>query len=147
MADWVANGIALIALIVSGVSISLSIKQNQRLNQQGNVDESRRFFVTLYDKIKDVSRIDPMNPIGPDVRTSINVMELVALCWEANIVDKRMVELSFLNEFIIIYEQINQTQVIIPGMNKTGTELLNGAPAIGRLYAEIKRLQTQQARI
>jgi len=115
----------------------------ERLSRDEATVESRRFFSILWEKYILLSKINPQSPIEPDVRRAINTFELIALCWQANVVDKEMVVLSFGADYNLICGQIEQS-VEVPGTGKSGAELLNEHPSIMRVRTEIN--EKRQAR-
>ena len=119
----------------------------ERLNRQESDFEKKRFITVLWDKMATVSNISRDEPIEADVRYAVNTLELVSLCWQAGIVDKRMVILSFGRLFDSLYIQIEQISERLPGCGKTGHELLTQNPAISAVRRQIRERLEQQGEI
>ena len=120
--------------------------QTQIEDQEEDLDR-RRFFVPLWEKMNTVKRINSSEPIGPQVRNANNVFSLVALSWEAGIVDKKMVVLAFRTTFEEVYEDIMQITQPIKEFNRTGPEIIRSSPEVTRLYDEIKKSRLDQSRM
>jgi hypothetical protein len=55
--------VSALALILSGVSLFLTLRQGAKQKEKEGTLESRRFIVPLWDKLVGVRRIDPHKPI------------------------------------------------------------------------------------
>ena len=152
--------IALLSLIISFISVSIAAfaiyrtgiqAEKQRafqvkLNEDDKVIANRRFFTVLWDKMTDLNYINPQSPVGPDVRKAVNTLEAVAMSWQAGIIDKPMVLLSFGKLFEELYNQINQISSV-PGTNKSGLELLTQNRAVPAVHKEIQDALNKQGSI
>jgi hypothetical protein len=136
------------ALLSAYISWTISKRQTalqEKLDEKETTLENRRFFTTaLWDKMSDLNNISPTQPIGPDVRKAVNTLEAVSLCWQAGIVDKRMVIISFGHLFDELYNQIDHITGEVPGLRKTGHELLMQNPAVPLVHEEIRRELNKQ---
>lgn len=114
----------------------------ERLNSEANKLDSRRLFVTaLWDKMINVSDIDPEEPIGPDVRKAVNVLEVVALCWHSGVVDKDMVVMSFGPLYEDLYQKIKRINVVpekADGTGRSGHDLLSRNRVIDVVQQQIR---------
>jgi hypothetical protein len=158
-----ADVIAVIALVVSSLlsiaalvmTIILGRKQEklqkdlatsdgslqQKIRDEVALSDRRRFFsTTLWDRIIGIKDIDPANPVGPDIRKAVNVLEAVAMAWETDTVDRDMVLVSFGHLYNNFYDKISRT-VIVPAENNgsgpSGLDLLNSNPVIGKINRKI----------
>lgn len=119
----------------------------ERIRKDETTEASRRFVLDLWDRINGISEIDPQQPIGPDVRRALNALELIAMCWEGNIADKKMVELMFGKMYRNMYTAIRQIAQV-PGMNSSGARLLDeGPPTIHLVYEELQKKYSEQGKI
>jgi len=62
----------------------------------------------------------------------VNALGLVGVCYGGDIIDKAVVERTFRNTFITLYEEINQLPDL-PGLHKNGPKLLSENRAAMRL--------------
>lgn len=141
----IAAVVSSVSVVVSIISVRLVNKQaieqkalQERLNDQESNFEKKRFIISLWDKMTAISSINPGKPVEVDVRNAVNTLELVSICWQAGIVDKRMVVLSFGNLFNSLYVQIEQIHQRLPGCGRTGHELLSHNPAISAVRNQIR---------
>jgi hypothetical protein len=118
----------------------------ERLRKDEASDSKRRFVIDLWDRISGTSDIDPQNPVGPDVRRALNAMELIAMCWEGNIVDHEMVERIFGKMYRNLYNQIRQCQSV-PGSNGSGQYLLDENPTIIRVHRELEDMVSNRGKL
>lgn len=158
-----ADVIAVIALVVSSLlsiaalvmTIILGRKQEklqkelaakdgelqQKIRDEVALSDRRHFFsTTLWDRMIGITDIDPANPVGPDIRKAINVLEAVAMTWEMDTVDRDMVLASFGHLYNDFYDKISRT-VTVPtkndGTGPSGLDLLNSNPVIGKINRKI----------
>ena len=90
-----------------------TVELQERLQRDETIDAKRRFVIDLWDRIGGISDINPQVPIGPDVRKALNALELIAMCWEGNIVDKEMVERIFGKMYRGFYNSISPPDTFI----------------------------------
>lgn len=138
--------IAVIAIVRTGFHAKSQRDLQQKLSDDEKVTANRRFFTVLWDKMTELNYINPQSPIGPDVRKAVNTLEAVAMCWQAGIIDKQMVVISFGKLFEELYNQINQI-ALVPGINKSGHELLTQNRAVPLVHKEIQDELNKQGRI
>lgn len=110
--------------------------QKELDSQKGDV-EKKRFTMLLWDKADKLKYIDPSTPIGPIIRDAVNALEIIAQCWENNLVDKNMVIISFGKVYEKTYDDIGKV-TDVPGYNRSGTDFLNSNRVIQRVYDEIQ---------
>jgi hypothetical protein len=103
--------------------------------------------VDLWPYLIDINRIDPETSAPEEIRKAVNTLELVALCWEANIIDKQIIQRTFESTYINIYEQVESVTRKLPKLERTGRELLNENPAAIGLYRNLKQTQVDRSRI
>jgi len=156
----------ILALIGAGVAIVISIvalwSSWRQAREQANLEielaakdaelqrsirdevarsDKRRFFsTTLWDRMIGVSDIDPADPVGPDIRKAVNLLEAVAMSWEADIVDRQMVLVSFGHLYNDLYDKVKRTNVVpeaADGSGPSGSALLNSNPFIEKINNQI----------
>lgn len=103
---------------------SMQIHKRQQLLQQ------RQLILPLWEYMVGVNAIDPEKPVAEDVRRVINSLELVAVCWEAGIVDSEVLHRTFAQTFVDSCNQIERT-----GRVQIGTQVLTGAEILARTHA------------
>lgn len=133
--------VAAIAALI-GLILSYLIHRNQqslakKLHESQQLLTQRQLLVPLWGYISGLNEIDPQSPITPDVVKAINTLELVALCCEGAMIDEKVIKRTFSYGFISLYQQIESCNKI-PGLNKTGKELLLEAKAAGLFYKKLE---------
>ena len=117
------------------------------LADKDSISTRRAALVELWPYLIDIHRIDPEKSAPEEIRKAVNTLELVALCWEANIIDKEVIQRTFESTYINIYEQVLSVTRRLPSLEKTGRELLNENPAAISLYDELKKTQVGRGRV
>lgn len=147
MVQWpqiVALVLSAIGVIVSAVaaitaastarnqaSLSRMIHQNQMTLSQ------RQLFLDIWPRLVSLAEIDPAKPVGPDVINAVNVLELVALCWEGGMVDADVIRRSFGEVYLRFHDNIMKVPNLgIP--NKSGSDMIRENPSIGRLFKQLQ---------
>jgi hypothetical protein len=117
--------------------LTKTVHKNQMLLSQ------RQLFIQVWPLIEGLRAIDVDRPVGPDVIKAVNVLELVALCWESQMVDANVIKRAFGERYVHFYDEIMK----VPNLgnpNKSGSDLIRENPAIGLLFDELRR-QRQSA--
>ena len=141
--------ISAIAVIVSALTArrqtksALEIHKEQAelsraMHREQVMLSQRQLFIDIWPKMEALNAIDLGNVVAPDVIRSVNVLELVALCWEGGMVDSDVIRRSFGTRYLELYEVITK----VPNLrnpNFTGQDLLRANPAVGRLYDQLRR--------
>lgn len=97
----------------------------------------RQLFLDIWPRLVGLNEIDPAKPVGPDVINAVNVLELVALCWEGGMVDSGVIRRAFGEVFLRFYDNIMK----VPNLgnpNKSGSDMIRENPSIGKLYKQLQ---------
>ena len=97
----------------------------------------RQLLLPLWSYITNLNDIDPTKPIEADVLKTVNTLELVALCCEGGMIDAAVIKRTFKDVYLRLYDQI-QALPILPGLKRSGPELLNQNPAAKAFYKELE---------
>ena len=138
--------IAIIALVVSAGVAVYSVQVARSNEKSEEKAERRRFFALIWDRFAPVSEIKPSDPNQVDVIYDINMFELIALSWMANVVDKEMVALAFGPKYDLICSQMETSHVKMP-IGQTPAELLGAHRHIQTVRKEINALREKQTAI
>ena len=128
-----------------------SALREQQSTQDARKLENRRFVTTvLWDKMTSLNDINPDKPIGPDVRKALNLLESISMCWQADIVDKEMIVMSFGATFDDLFQKIERISVVpekADGSGHSGYELMNRNRAIAVVRKEIVEKLNEQGKL
>ncbi len=146
VANYVINGLMLIvscfAAWAAKQSADSAAKAQKRADEIHKIEKllaQRQFIVPLWQQTSTLASIDPETPKTDDVVKALNVLELVAVCYEGEMVDKQVMKRIFAENFMNLFRQIRKCQKKIPGLNKDGDELLNQCPAVKQLFEELEK--------
>ena len=150
--DWVTAVLSLLSVIISIIAIVLTSKQAQisrtleeRLDNRDRAIENRRFVTTeLWDRMTQLNHVDPASIVPEDVRRAVNTLQMIAMCWNAQLVDREMVVIAFGTFFDELCAEITAINSPIAGLRRTGYELISQTPAISTVRDEI-RTQLQKS--
>jgi hypothetical protein len=131
--------LAIISAIIAGVAIVKSMTTAKDVHREQMLLSQRQLFITIWPKLAELSEINPARAVGVDVIKNVNVLELVALCWEGGMVDANVIRRAFGKQFVTMRDRIASVPMLPAPINKTGQDLLNENPAIGKLYDVLKR--------
>ena len=119
----------------------------QQLSQNANIHEEqtklaqRQLFLPLFEYIKDIRAINPKNIDWDNVSELANFLDLIAICYQGQLVDIKILRRSFGPLFIETFEQLQKcvdTEKKDPTI-KDGPTLLKQNPSIGILYDLLKK--------
>jgi len=152
IAEWVSSILSSVAIVVSVMAMLRTAKQEaasaaltERLNARDHAIENRRFVTTqLWDRMAVLRNLDPANPVPEDVRRAANTLEMVALCWESEIVDQEMVLVMFQPFYDRLCDDIAAIKSPLPGLNRSGYELIAQSPVILTVRDEMRAQQRKR---
>lgn len=96
----------------------------------------RQLLIPIWDIIGKLRRIDHANINWDEVTQSANTLELIALCWEGQLIDERLIRRTFRDTFITLWREIGQcnSNSAMPHGQKNGPQLQQENKAAARLY-------------
>jgi len=122
-----------ISAVLAGVAIVMTV----RISAKQRRLEQRQLILPLWGYLQDLDRIDPDKPVWPDVVKAVNRLELIAICWEGDMVEKDIIRRMYADLYIEIYQSIDECKSPPPSMGRTGKQMLLGCPAAMKLYQEL----------
>ena len=138
------NLISIIALVISVIAIAISINNQRREHHF----DSKRFIINIWDKMANIPKILPVDGdyIEDDIFEALNTLELVAICWQNNIINKNMIYLVFGESYLLRIDEIENISDTLPKLNKTGSELLNNRQVIINVREDIRNMRRERHR-
>ncbi len=107
------------------------------LKKQGLADLWSAFESLLYLSEEQTHQLGD-KAVGDIIHTNMLKMEKIAFFWEANLVDRSVLEIELGNGFALLYEQIDGLGQI-PALGRTGRELISENPYTPKLYQALRR--------
>lgn len=139
--SFIISIIALVAAAAVAIwQALLTQKQSQlaeKLSGKDRLLTQRQMFVTIWPYISELSEVNPAQPVEVDVIKGANALELVAISWEADVIDHDLIRRAFADNFIAMYDAIDQVGKL-PRRGVTGRQLLASSPATGHVYQTLK---------
>lgn len=140
----IASAVAATASVLVAVIANRTTKETHKSQQRL---EQRAMIVTLWPEMCKVGKITASSP-ETHVRDAVNVLELVAICWEAKAVDQDVILRTFGDAYVATYNELMSHHVKMPGVrDRTGAELLQENKAAMLVYEEIKKLLLNQGKV
>lgn len=115
------------------------------IHQQQMLLAQRQLFVPLFEQLKGIAKVNPDDPVWPDVVAAVNFLDLLGTCWEGQLVDESVLFRVFRNFVIEAYVQVRQCKNPIP-REKDGKTLLEESLPATALYKRLIREQSDQER-
>jgi hypothetical protein len=116
------------------------IELQKQMALQQRLFEQRAHLLPLWQYMSSLSDINSLKPITPDVVSAVNTLEFIAVCCEAEVVDRAVVMRTFREKYIYFYDKIAKCGNL-PGYTnptKNGEELLKENKAAQKLYGELQ---------
>lgn len=139
LATAIGTGLAGLAALGSIVA-TIRIAATQRTLAQ------RQLLLPLWQYLSTLEDINPLKPVTPAVVKTVNTLELVAICCEGGMVDAAVIRRTFRDGFMRHYEAIENC-VQLPGLNKSGKELLSENRAAQTMFAKLRAEHLDQDRL
>lgn len=122
-----------VAAIIAAVAIYMSI----RLHRRQMLLEQRQLLLPLWKHLQDLNQINPENPVWPDVIRAVNLLELIAVCWEGQLIDENIVRRMYSQLYLEFYDKICDCKKPPDQVGKDGKEMIMGCPAVLALYDQL----------
>jgi hypothetical protein len=129
--------LAIVGVAISALAVIKSVTTAQKIHKEQMLLSRRQLFLEIWPRLEGLDNIDPANPVGVNVVKTVNVLELVGLCWEGEMVDADVIRRSFGESFLRMYDQVHAVTKLPIG--KSGPDLISENPAIGKLYEILKK--------
>ena len=140
----IVSVVSAIGTVVCAYIAHKSYKNARGANENSIEIAKRQQAIDFHSVWEGVNQIDPQKPIGPDVVKAINALERTASVWNHDIVHKVIILDSYWTAFRTLYEAIHDCTTRVPGLNRTGRELLRESPTIEVAYESMKKASLQQ---
>lgn len=138
----------------NSLNATLAAKQGEISKEQTEISKrqlllsQRQNLLPLWSQLDSVRDID-LTLLGTEkfqwdrVNTLANSLELIALCYEADVVDKTIIRRTFATQYVRLYEKV--MKCIAPSTSHaSGPELMENNHAATDLYNELKALIEEQ---
>jgi hypothetical protein len=133
--------VSILALIASVTAIVMSWRTATQLKQRDiQIDKRKLFITTLWDKLTAVRGLNATNVTQERLLEVLNTLELVAVCWDADIVDRDLVVRAFGASY---NERVDEIKRIVPGTdyNEDKINSLGGTgPTYLRIYGNVEKV-------
>lgn len=143
--------LAMTGLVLSAIAIlvSLSIHWRQHsfnkdLEKRQRLFQQRQLLLPLWDHLSNIREVDENSTLLQIVQT-VNTLELVSLCEEAEVIDPKLIRRTFADRFIELYEAIQHWKS--PDAPRAGIEVLRENPATQRLYRDLAHERQESGRL
>jgi hypothetical protein len=145
MIDWSALSAisGALATLIAAVALFKTIRLTERQILLGQ----RQLIVPVWSFLKELNDIDPSKPVWIDVIQAVNMLELIAISWEAQFMDLDIIRRMYGELFVEFFQKIQECRSPPPGMSKDGRQLLLASPSIIRLYQALLSEKTEGQRV
>lgn len=138
--------ISSIGTLLSGVAAVIGINVVYKVHQNQKLLSQRQLLLPLWEYMSTLSKINPKNPVTPDVVKVANTLELVALCCEGGMIDEKVIRRTFKDQFMEHYEAVEKC-ASLPGLSIDGKELLKQNKAAVQFFNSLNAERLSQDRI
>lgn len=121
---------------------TIKISRNQEklsrdIHRQQMLLTQRQYLLPLWDHMTKLNDIDSTNPVWVDVINAVNILELVAICWEGQLIDENIIRRMFSKQYIEFYQRIEECRNPPANVRRDGKEMLLESRAATRLYRQL----------
>jgi hypothetical protein len=145
--------ISVLALLISIVAVVVASRTAFEVKKRDLAHDRRRLFITsLWDRLTAVRGINKENVNRDLVLDTLNTLELVALCWNADVADRDLIFRSFADSYCRRTMEIESLTVsngypqeLFVDIGMDGPALLRGPYIhVRALCDELARMQSEQ---
>jgi len=134
--NWIA-AISAAGAVLSAVTTGLAVFVAYKVHQNQKLLAQRQLLLPLWEHMASLSKINPDEPVIPDVIKVVNTLELVALCCEGGMVDEQIIRRTFKDQFLMHFESVKKCPAM-KGMGD-GESLLKQNRAAEQFYDALER--------
>jgi hypothetical protein len=116
-------------------------KQAQKISEEQRKQSQNAAFIALHPVVNIIKLIDHKEEINWDeVTTNINSLELLAVAWDQEFVDREIIKNLYAHSFILVFDSIRDIKQEHPDLGLDGYGLLTKYAKIScTVYAHIWR--------
>lgn len=129
--------IAGLALVGTVILTKRQMELTKTIHEQQTLLAQRQLLLPLWDHLIGLNDIDPNDPVWVDVIGVVNALELVAVCWEGQLIDENVIRRVFHQQYIDFYEKVVLCQNPPPSVRLNGREMMRASRAATRLYQRL----------
>lgn len=113
-------------------------RETERRHEEQRRYEQRAQLIPLWEYLSSLREIDVVETNTAQVVKTVNTLELVALCREAEVVDEAVIMRAFRDKYIILFEAVRKCGPLKGySRDKTGEDLLAENDAATELYEKL----------
>jgi hypothetical protein len=138
--------VSIVAAILAGYAIYVSKTTATKLKERDiDIDKRKVFITALWDKIIAVKQLTRETATPNRVKEVLNTLELVALCWDNDVVDKELVALAFGKNYGLRIKEIKGIVVgkgyddVIKKLGTDGPGMLKQYPTVEPVGSKIEK--------
>lgn len=154
-----------LAAVGAGVAIYMAVRLNktqleahrelqtqqlelqERLHRQQMLLDQRQILLGLWDKVHTLPGVNPQKPVWKDVITAVNTLELIAVCWEGEIVDRDIIRRMYSDVYIETFEQVVECRNAPANVAGDGRKILNACPAVMKMYEGFRKERLERGTV
>lgn len=133
--DWTA--VSAVAESIAAIVAAIAIYQTVRLHRKQMLLEQRQLLLPLWGHLQNLDDINPTKPVWPDVIKAVNMLELIAVCWEGQLIDESIIRRMYSFLYIEFFQKIQECKDPPSAIAKDGKQMLLASPATIRLYNQL----------
>lgn len=106
----------------------------KNIHEQQQALTQRQLFIPLFEQVKGLHTINSNKPVWTHIINAVNVLDLLAVCWEGQLVDEKIILRSYREIFIRTYNEIQKCTNPPETVLKDGAAMLNDSRSATSLY-------------
>lgn len=112
-------------------------KQTARIHQDQIALTKQQAFIPLSEQLSQIRYINPDDPHWLDVSQSSNLLELIAVAWETNLINRKLLLTVYGRLFVDVFEQIYTSRDKETGEERGKVILSRDCPTTFKLYRSL----------
>lgn len=119
--QWGIENFSGLVATLAAISAYYSAKYAREANEQNKKTLERQSIIDLHSiwkEVNDINTDERGNIIYNDVQKAVNALELTAVFWNRDIIEKEIIFRIFGDVYKLLYEKLNSTKQLVPGTSK-----------------------------
>ncbi len=119
--QWGIENFSGLIATLAAIAAYCSAKYAREANEQNKKTLERQSIIDLHNiwkEVNDINTDESGNIIYNDVQKAVNALELTAVFWNRDIIEKEIIFRIFGDVYKLLYEKLNSTKQLVPGTSK-----------------------------
>ena len=142
--------VAIVGIVVSVVAVVVSVYavwKSDQANTRAQKLSQRQLIIPLAQAMQGLRDVVPDDLVYSDLISAVNAIELIAICWETKVIERKLIERVYQDTFKRLYINISLCKSPEGKNYDSGLTLLKASKPIQKFHKYLETKHTNQDKI